>query len=176
MKTKNSPTTVVEEKPTVVEEAVVPAETKAASVSSSKAKGEWAIEHSAAHTYADMAKITAGMLVGVLALMTFLLSVGLQHPKPLIRNFLYVSYATLGLSLLLYQVGVLFESRVSKKHAATDGKVAESRRQLGVVRVLQQLVFAAAVISTIGFAIAASQLFFVTAQPAAQPQTTTQGG
>jgi hypothetical protein len=147
--------------------------------SSHTAKADWAIEHSGAHHYSDMAKMSAGLLIGVLALMVFLLSVGLQHPKPLLRSFLYVALASLGLSLLFYQLGVLVEgSFLAKGHAAhkaldhkdSSEKVAKSRRTLGATRVVQQLIFAIAIIATVGFAIEASQLFFVTAAAPAQSQ------
>jgi multisubunit Na+/H+ antiporter MnhC subunit len=167
MKTKNSPTTETAEVIEVVEE-TTSVEPTTSTVSTPKVSGEWAIEHSPSHHYSDMAKITAGLLVGVLALMTFLLSVGLQHPKPMIRNFLYVSFVALGVSLIFYQIGTFFEARAMAK-----GSKPSTRRQLGVVRVLQHVVFATAIVATIGFALSASQLFFVTAQTQTQAQPTT---
>lgn len=155
-------------------------DTKAASVSSAKAKTEWSIEHSAAHNYADMAKISAGLLVGVLALMVFLLSVGLQHPKPMIRSFLYLSFAALGLNLIFYQIGCLVEAKAAAKQAAVKDAVdadaakaeaAKSRRSLGAVRVIQQIIFTLAIVGTVGFALAASQLFFVSVQSQTQSQS-----
>ena len=140
----------------------------AASTTSSKRKADWAIAHAPAHTYTDLAKISAGLLIGVLALMVFLLSVGLQHPKPMIRSFLYISFVALGLNLLLYQLGTLIEGKLGAKGTGPEA-AASSRQTLGVVRVLQQLIFAVAIIGTVGFALSASQLFFVT------PQAQTQG-
>ena len=189
MKTKNSPdkshavaddveTAAVIDEPTAAK--VAP---KAKTVSTSAPAGEWAIEHSAPHNYADMAKIAAGLLVGVLALMVFLLSVGLQHPKPLLRSFLYASLIALGLNLLFYQLGVMLEARhAAKAHAVKDAVdeaaaktvAGSARRTLGAVRIVQQLLFALAIVATVGFAIEASQLFFVTAAAQTQAQTQTQ--
>lgn len=145
--------------------------TKEATVSSAKPATEMMLEHSAGHHYSDMAKMSAGLLVGVLALMTFLLSVGLQHPKPMIRSFLYASFIALGLTLLVYQLGCLLEARAAAKAHGAAAEVTSSRRSLAMVRVLQQFVFAVAIIATVGFAIAASQLFFVTPQAQTQQQS-----
>ncbi|MBW4061148.1 hypothetical protein HJC99_01060 [Candidatus Saccharibacteria bacterium] len=145
-------------------------ETKEATVSTAAPKGDWAIERTASHHYSDMAKISAGLFIGVLALMVFLLSVGLQHPKPLIRDFLYIALVALGLNLLFYQLGQIMEAAaIAKSKTSADG--AKARHTLGGVRIVQQLIFAVAIVATVGFAIAASQLFFVAAATQTQPQT-----
>ena len=141
-------------------------EAVASTVSTAKPEPSLAVVRSSSHHYTDMAKITAGLFVGVLALMVFLLSVGLQHPKPMIRGFLYTAFVSLGLSLLAYQIGVMVESRATAKGADASGA-----KSLAAVRMIQQLIFAVAVISTVGFAIVASQLFFVPAAAATQTQS-----
>lgn len=124
-----------------------------------------------ARIYSELARITTGLLVGVLALMTFLLSVGLQHPKTTIEVSVYASFVTLGLGLLAYVWVALAESRhLSKSAVLVDLKKEEldkahaeadkALKNLQLARQVQVVLFVLSVIAIVAFAIFSIQLFF----------------
>ena len=134
--------------------------------------------------YSELARTSSFLLVGTIALMTFLLSVGLQHPKVDLSIFLYSTLVILGLNLVAYVLGHLMHERVMMKAMAIESTKdknelevlttakKQAHKQLKVMRVVQQVLFILGVIAVVGFAIIASQLFFAAAT--AQPTTATQ--
>lgn len=123
----------------------------------------------------ELAKLTTGMLVGILALMTFLLSVGLTHPKVLMEVFIYASFICIGLSLIVYEIGSLLGAKVMQLAAETAPKEAEAAKRLKAkqdqttkslktVHLIQRLLFILTVIAVVGFGISAIALFFPAAQ------------
>jgi hypothetical protein len=58
--------------------------------------------------YTELIRIVAGLFVGLLALMTFLLTVGYSRPHANFSWALYSSIITLALNLITYVVGHFF--------------------------------------------------------------------
>ena len=115
------------------------------------------------HYYATFARLSAILLIGQLAMTTFLLSAGLQHPKLAFVLFFYLTLASLGLNLILFAVGTLLvneEPAVAKIHP---------------IRYVQTGVFIFSIVALIGFATTTSLLFFgsISSQGAA-PATATE--
>lgn len=104
---------------------------------------------------AHLATLSAGLLIGVLALMTFLLSVGLQHPKTDLSVSLYLAISLLGLNLVVYGVSAGVSSAGSAK----------------AIRIIQQVCFTLSVLAVVGFALTASHVFFDI--PQASPSSAT---
>src|SRR5476651_1894151 len=71
--------------------------------------------------YTELARFTTGLFVGALALMTFLLSVGLQHPKTTIEVSIYVTFVTLALALLAYVLSSVAESQYLTIASSLEG-------------------------------------------------------
>ena len=119
----------------------------------------------------ERARLTTIFLVGVLALQTFLLSVGLSHPKKTIEFFIYASYIVLGLGLLVYEFGNIAADR-AKTLAAADvpkdeakkkalaAKQAGAIKTAGALRRVQQGIFILSIIAVVGFGISTISLFF----------------
>src|SRR5215469_8490431 len=79
----------------------------------------------ASHFYSELIRIVTGMYVGVLALMTFLLTVGFQRPHANFKYALYTTIIVLTLNLLAYLAGHMF----FLKHAATPkSELAEDKK------------------------------------------------
>jgi hypothetical protein len=103
--------------------------------------------------FLDLARMSTGLLVGVLALMTFLLTVGLQKPVKPFEPVFYATVTLLGLNLVLYAVSNGLQTKVPAK-------------TLRVIRLLQQLVFVLGVIAVVTLMIVSSRIFFnVPTQP-----------
>ncbi len=129
--------------------------------------------------YSELVRLSTWLLAGVLALMTFLLTVGYQKPHHDFSYALYASIVTLGLNLLFYVVGNLahdnYLSRVAKAAANKDkdkDKAVEASKNnaavlLKVTRVLQQLVFVIAVVAVAALAIYTANFFFSVVVPSA---------
>lgn len=127
-----------------------------------------------AKIYGELTRISAGLLIAVIALMTFLLSVGLSHPKLVIEITLYTSLAALSLSLIAHLVAIRCDLAHLSSVAADEAGAAETApkrkvlaanrekaaQALRKVRVAQQVLFLLSVIAVIAFAVAGSQLFF----------------
>ncbi len=113
--------------------------------------------------YSELARLSTWLFIGVLALMTFLLTVGLQHPQKPFSEFVYASLIVLPLGLLFYVLGQMIQMRqdgVSKKSSMDAW--------LKAVRMLQQLLFILSLVAVTGFGIVAAHIFF--APPAASSQ------
>ena len=104
--------------------------------------------------YGEMARIVTTLFVGVLALMTFLLTIGVQRPHGQFQMALYTSVVILPLNLLIYMFGHLFAMQV-KEDGAESG-----RKRLRMVRYAQQLLFVLAILSVAWLAYAVAQFFF----------------
>ena len=100
--------------------------------------------------YNQLTKISTGLTVGVLALMTFLLTVGYSRPHNEFKYSLYASIGLLGLSLVMPVVAHLFKGTSGHKY----------------VRIIQQVVFVAAIVAVVSLALATANFFFtIPAQP-----------
>jgi hypothetical protein len=137
----------------------------------------WPLNH---NFYSELIRINSWLFVGLLALMTFLLSVGLQRPKVNFSSFLYAAIITLGLNFILYVLGQLAHERYASrsllvedpKLKGDDVKKANAKRDqafmmLRVTRVVQQVVFVVGIVAIVGLAIVAAQLFFAISTPSA---------
>lgn len=140
------------------------------------------------HHSSELAKLSTALLIGLLALMSFLLSVGLQRPKPMINVFIYSSFVCLGLGLLAYELASILgvrSRRLADQTAPKGGDEATTfkRRQAKAakwdsgMRVVQRVLFILSIIAVVGFGISATQLFYPAAAPAASsaPATPTTG-
>lgn len=103
----------------------------------------------------DLARISSILLASLIALMTFLLIVGVQSRVEGFTTELYIAIVLLGLSLILFALGHI----VAGINAGTPHKV---------IRGLQQLVFIGSIVSVVWFVISYAQL--VVKPPTAQPQ------
>jgi len=104
--------------------------------------------------YGEMTRIVTTLFVGVLALMTFLLTVGLQRPHGNFKWALYTALALLPLNLLAFVFGQL---------------LGDNAKRLRVVRFVQILLFVLAVLAVAWFAYTAAQFFFNLPNQPAQP-------
>jgi uncharacterized membrane protein len=122
-----------------------------------------------AQYYTELNRIISMLFVGVLALMTFLLTVGVQRPHASFKWALYSTIVVLSLNLLAYVAGHISHTELLAKAEADKGLEA-ARRRLKVVRMVQQALFILAVISIAWFAMSAANFFFsIPAQPAGAP-------
>jgi hypothetical protein len=131
------------------------------------------------HFYSEMIRIVTGLYVGVLALMTFLLTVGLQKPHNDFKWALYTAIVVLSLNLLAYLGGHMFfikATEAQKNVAVSDNKedkekesdkstkstsAAESaHKQLKMMRMIQKILFVLAILAVAWLAIATAQFFF----------------
>ena len=123
--------------------------------------------------YAELTRITAWLFVAVVAAMTFLLTVGYQHPHKQFQYALYASLIILPLNLILSVLAHGFQvRRYAAKRAVVTSTVkgddheklvkasAASARRLKVVRGVQQVLFVLAVIAVAGMALSAASFFF----------------
>ena len=136
--------------------------------------------------YSELARITTGLFVGILALMAFLLTVGLSHPDTTFEFFVYASVVLLPLSLLMYVISQsMFQMALAKKFDTPNKKSEDLSGKFKAVKlfhVLQQLLFVLGLVAVTGLAMATAHFFFLTqanlqsqqgaAQQQAQPQTT----
>ncbi len=106
--------------------------------------------------FLELARLSTGMLVGVMALMTFLLTVGLQHPQKPFEPVFYATVTLLGLSLVLYAANNALQTKIPVK-------------VLRILRLLQQVIFILSVIAVVALMIVSSRIFFnVPTQPTGQ--------
>jgi len=119
-----------------------------------------------AHHYSEIARITTGLFVGVLALMTFLLTAGLQHPQPLFSWFIYISLVALPLNLIIFTI-----AHSVQQSTATPDTTATGWTGLRIIRLIQQIVFALSIIAITGLALVSAHIFFSPPPAASQQQT-----
>jgi hypothetical protein len=128
------------------------------------------------HYYTELNRTVSVLFAGVIALMTFLLTVGVQRPHAQFAWALYSTIIVLSLNLIVFVVGNIFHGEYVSKAAAIDTEAANAkglataRRRLSIVRIIQQVLFVIAVGCVAWFAMSAANFFFsIPAQPA-QPQ------
>jgi hypothetical protein len=125
--------------------------------------------------YTELARITAWLFVGLIALMTFLLAAGLQHPQKWFSFFIYASIVALPLGLIAFTIGHSLQLRLSDLTHADDSKadaIAKSRKQLRLFRFFQQLLFVLGLLAITGLALVSAHIFFT---PAPAPSASVQG-
>lgn len=120
-------------------------------------------EERSASYFRDLARISSTLLAALIALMTFLLIVGVQSRVTGFTTELYTAIILLGASLVLFAVANIVKG---------IGAVVP----LKVIRGLQQLVFIAGVVATVWFVISYAQLVVnpPTTQPGAQQEGASQ--
>jgi hypothetical protein len=144
--------------------------------------------------FAELTRIVTFLYVGVLALMTFLLTVGFQRPHASFSYALYCTIIVLTLNLVAYAVSHMFFMNVmanrpdpdmvadektkdsdSKEDAkpvvSKSSKFESAKARLRVMRIIQQVLFLAAVVSVAWLALATAHFFFTI--PAASSTGTT---
>lgn len=111
-----------------------------------------------ARYYLELARMTTGLLIGVMALMTFLLTVGLQHPQ---KPFAAIFYTTVGLLVanLLVFVGGQSANQMALT-ATTDAKAKSGKVWAGRMQMLQQLLFVASILAVLALIIVSAHIFF----------------
>jgi hypothetical protein len=130
--------------------------------------------HATGKHYAELARITAWLFVGLIALMTFLLAAGLQHPQKWFSFFVYGAIVTLPLGLIAFTVGHSLQMRLSEQVHAEDAKAevtAKSRRQLRLFRFFQKALFVIGLLALTGLALVSANIFFT---PTPAPSSTIQ--
>lgn len=127
----------------------------------------------------NLARITSTLLAAILALLTFLLVVGVQNSIKGFSVQMYAAIATLGAGLILYAVGYMIrEFYYAMLARSSDQETAKQKKTKILVakllrgtRILQQLVFIASMGAVVWFAIIYAQLF-LNPKPVAGPQPT----
>jgi small-conductance mechanosensitive channel len=130
--------------------------------------------------YTELNRIVAWLFVGMLALMTFLLTVGYNRPHKFFAWSLYSSIVILALNLVAYVAGHAFHS---VSHAKRQALLAaeeshdelnklrkdseNARKRIRIVRIVQQVLFVVAVVAVACMALAVANFFFTIA-PATQ--------
>ena len=120
--------------------------------------------------YLELARMTTGLLIGVMALMTFLLTVGLQHPQKPFAAIFYTCVSLLVVSLLVF---VMSQSAGQMALTATsEAKAKSAEVWAGRMRMLQQILFVLSVLAVLALIIVSAHIFF--APPAAPAGAATQ--
>jgi len=124
--------------------------------------------------YSELARLTTGLFIGVIALMTFLLTVGFSHPDKPFEYALYSSIVILPLGLLAYVIGqalhqMLWMKSIDATIKKKDSKIEGKLKALRVTRAIQQILFVLALVAVTGLALSTAHFFF-----AAQTQQQTQ--
>jgi uncharacterized membrane protein YbhN (UPF0104 family) len=129
----------------------------------------------AQHYYSELMRMITILFVGVLALMTFLLTVGFQRPHADFSYALYTTIIALGLNFLAFVVAQVFFLDVmgqKKAELATEdkkdkedkkegkSKLEKAKARLRVMRIIQQVLFVIAVASVVWLALATAHFFF----------------
>ena len=151
---------VTEEKSEVVEDKAGAVAADVAPDAMDEPKPERHVHMGGDHFYSEIARIVSTLFVGVLALMTFMLTVGVQRPKGLFAPSLYAAIVTLSLNLLAFVFGQLFVDMAKQAKYGPAKKLVAARKRLRMMRFLQMLLFILAVLSVAFLAYAASQFFF----------------
>jgi hypothetical protein len=151
--------------------------------------------------FVELTRIVTFLFVGVLALMTFLLTVGFQRPHADFSYAMYTAIIVLALNLVAYAVGHMFFMNVmsNRPDVAVDAAVSDkpkdekdedgetkafspsknskskfeaAKARLRVMRIIQQVLFLAAVLAVAWLALATAHFFFTI--PATSAATTGQ--
>ena len=121
--------------------------------------------------YTELNRVNSILFAGVLAVMTFLLTVGVQRPHATFAWALYSAIIVLALNLVAYVAGNLFQNEYLAKLGESDeakAKLESARRRLHVIRIIQQALFIIGVGCVAWLAISAANFFFsIPATPSA---------
>lgn len=129
--------------------------------------------------YIEIARISAILLASVLAMMVFMLIVGVQSPATNIKPLLFATLISLGATLVVCVVGNILEERMDsyppgiKKANTKDLRTRSDKaaKRLVAYRLFQQAVFVISIISTVLLALAIIQFLYKPApSPAASQQ------
>jgi len=102
--------------------------------------------------------MTTGLLIGVMALMTFLLTVGLQHPQKPFAAIFYTCVSLLVVSLLVF---VMSQSAGQMALTATDEAKAKNAEVWAKrMRMLQQILFVLSILAVLALIIVSAHIFF----------------
>lgn len=127
--------------------------------------------------YSELNRVIAILFAGILALMTFLLTVGVQRPHQGFSWALYSAIIVLSLNLIAFMAGHMFHGEYVAAAVAADGgaevkdddedgkKALDAKRvaalkRLKMVRLVQQALFIVGVACVAWFAISAAHFFF----------------
>jgi hypothetical protein len=126
--------------------------------------------------YTELIRIITGLFVGVLALMTFLLTVGFQRPHADFAWALYATIIILPLNLVAYVAAHIFAPKCSPQSVESTEEntqkdkdsSARARKRRKIIHIIQQVLFIAAVVAITWLALSTAHFFFnVQAAPAA---------
>lgn len=110
----------------------------------------------------EIARISSTLLVALIALVTFLLVVGVQNSIQGFTTELYTALILLGTGLVIYAV-----ANVIREAAIMGGAIAF--KGLNILRSLQQLVFIGSILAVVWFVISYAQLFIKPPTPPPAP-------
>lgn len=118
--------------------------------------------------YAEIARMSALLLSSILAMLVFMLIVGVQNPATNIKPLLSAALISLGASLIICVFGNIFAERTAantispKKSGVKDLKSRSDKmsKRLGIFRLFQQGVFIVSIVSTVLLALAVTQFLY----------------
>jgi hypothetical protein len=122
--------------------------------------------------YSELARMSSWLFIGLLALMTFVLNAGLQHPQKYFSVSLYIAIVALPLSLLTYMIGQLLSETMSAPNL--NDPVFKTSGALMVIHRLQQLFVIIGIVAITALALSTASIFFAVPTSATQaaPQAT----
>lgn len=131
-----------------------------------------------AHYFDNLARITSSLLSAILALLTFLLLVGVQNSIDGFSTSLYVTITMLGTSLILYAASYMIREFYYASLAKSSNQKNSGQKKNNIlvakllkgVQILQQLVFIGSIGTILWFTISYAQLF-LNPKPVAPPTT-----
>jgi len=115
--------------------------------------------HISSRYYLELARLTTGLFIGVMALMTFLLTVGLQHPQKPFEPIFYTTVSILAFGLIMYVIGHLAQQMVMQA-GDNDAKLKKAKKMLMIVRTLQQVVFVLSILAVLALVLVSGHIFF----------------
>lgn len=114
--------------------------------------------------YLELARMSTFLLVGVMALMTFLLTVGLQHPQKPFAPIFYTTVSLLVVNLILFVITEMIAHSIWNLDEMHE-KFGAAQKMLNRLRMLQQFIFVLSILSVLALIIISAHIFF--APPAA---------
>lgn len=131
--------------------------------------------------YIEIVRVSAILLSAILAMMTFMLIVGVQNPDKNIKTLMYGTFISLGVSLIVGVAGNVLSERAATHMVGpgrTKAKGLKSRSErmaklLPVFRLLQQAVFVISIVFVVLLALAVVQFLY---KPVPSPSSSQQPG
>lgn len=121
-------------------------------------------EERSANNARELARISSTLLAALIALLTFLLVIGVQNSIKGFTTELYTAIILLGIGLILYAL-----CNVAREAAARGGTGAV--KILSVTRGLQQLLFVGSIVAVVWFVVSYAQLVLKPPTPQPQPES-----